>query len=318
MVASAPTVRVAATCDQLAPGSLRDAAAGTHVAAASDLPGGYSVLAYADRRVGSLDCSWQAAPPDPERPWMAPSVWIGVQPGVNREAYESLKGGWGVDDPSDPFFACVDWNSATCVFGGTHDGYQWIGSVSAGKDDIDQAAARAVFDSARAVVGALGAPGPLWEPPGGSLRGVTTTDGFAPADRLQAAAGTGPLRVAESEGGENAVSALGASGLVGGNWAFFVADDSEGFSVGVLPGGAFGFDDRHAHPLAGTTEIRPAPIGDEAYFSRPGSTVDVPTGPSRVTMLDVKVKNSWVQVDSVVLTDDQLLAVARAVIENLS
>jgi hypothetical protein len=35
-------------------------------------------------------------------------------------------------------------------------------------------------------------------------------------------------------------------------------------------------------------------------------------------MLDVKVKNSWVQVDSVGLTDDQLVAVARTVIENLS
>ena len=155
-------------------------------------------------------------------------------------------------------------------------------------------------------------------PPVEHYHSTGSWEGFAPVDRLQAAAGTGPLHVAKSEGGENAVSALGSSELVGGNWAFFLADGSEGFTVGVLPGGAFGFDDRHAHPLPGTTEIRPAPIGDEAYFSRPGPTGGGAATPSRETMLDVEVENSWVQVSSTELTEDQLLAVARAVIQNLS
>lgn len=316
--ASAPTVRVPATCDQLVPAGMRDAAAGSHLATASDLPGGYSPLAYADRRAGALVCVWEGEVADPSRPWLRPSVWVGVLPGSSPDALGFFKGEWGAEDQSYPFFVCPAFSPSICAFGGTRDGYQWLGSVSSGGGDIDQSAARAVFDSARSAVGGLGAPGPLWEPQGGSLRGVTTTDGFAPTDRLKAAADIGPLHVAKSEGGENAVSALGSSELVGGNWAFFVADGSDGFAVGVLPGGGFGFDDRHAHPLAGTTEIRPAPIGDEAYFSRPGSTVADPTEQSRATTLDVKVKNSWVQVESIELTDDQLVAVARTVIENLS
>ncbi|MGH1547924.1 hypothetical protein ACRAWB_01565 [Leifsonia poae] len=317
-VASAPTVRVPATCDQLVPAAVRDAATGTHVALASDLPGGHSALMYADRRVGALVCSWEGGITDPTQPWLKPSVWVGVLPGSSPDAFSFFKGNSGAEDQSDPFFVCGGLSPATCAFGGTRDGYQWLGTVSVGSGSIDQTAARAVFDSARSVVAGLGAPGPLWQPQGGSLRGVTTTDDFAPLDRLQAAAGTGPLRVVKSEGGENEVSALGSSEIVGGNWAFFIADGSEGFSVGVLPGGGFGFDDRHEHPLAGTTDIRRAAIGEEAYFSRPGSTVPGDTTPSRDTLLDVKVKNSWVQVGSVALTDDQLLAVARAVIENLS
>ena len=318
VVAAAPTVRVPTTCDQLAPASTRDAAAGTPVTQASDLPGGYSALSYADRRAGALVCSWEGAPADPRQPWMKPAVWIGALPGPSPDAYSFFKANWGAESQADPFFVCPTFSPAICAFGGVRDGYQWLGSVSVGTGTIDQAAARAVFDSARTVVAGLGAPGPLWQPQGGSLRGVETTDGFAPLDRLQAAAGTGPLRVVKSEGGENQVSALGSSQIVGGNWAFFIADGSDGFSVGVLPGGGFGFDDRHAHPLSGTTEIRPAPIGDEAYFSRPGSTVPNDSTPGRDTMLDVKVKNSWVQVDSVSLTDDQLVAVARAVIANRS
>ncbi len=314
-----PSLRVPTTCDQLSPEAVRDAAAGAHVDPFDPHTGGYSVLAYADRRVGALDCSWRATPPDPDRPWVAPSVSVEVLPGSNSEALASFKGGWGVEGPSDPFFDCPSGLPGNCVFGGTRDGYQWIGTTSVGKGEADPAAARAVFDSARAVMARLDAPGPLWEPDGGSLRGVTSSEGLLPLDRLQAAAGTGPLQAVKSEGGENAVSALGSARLVGGHWATFAeVDGPKSVTIDALPGGTFGFDDRRAHPPAGTTEIAPAPVGEEAFFSRAGSSLrDDPT-PGAVRLLDVKVKNSWVQVASTTLTDDQLIAVARAVIQNLS
>ncbi|WP_158862902.1 hypothetical protein [Leifsonia sp. AG29] len=300
------------------PPSARDSAAGVHVETASDLPGGISPLAYSDRRAGALVCSWAAAAPDPATPWLRPAVWVGVLPGSNPDAFAAVRGEWGIDGTPDPFFSCPDFNKATCVFGGTSGEYQWLGSVSTGGPAAGRDSAQAVADSVRSAVTRLRSPAPLWEPQGGSLKGVTSPDGFLPLDRLEAIVGDGALRAVKSEGGEYLVSTLGSSALVGGYWASFADHNGDGLGIAVLPGGAFGFDDRQAHPIPGTTGVHAVDVGDSAVISVPGSTVPGDAGPGKARVLDVKVRNSWVQVDSTTLGDDKLIEVARAVIDNLS
>ncbi|MEY9853772.1 hypothetical protein ABH923_003450 [Leifsonia sp. EB41] len=319
--ASAPTLRVATTCDALLPAASAEAAAGTGVQAREWAPTTRNPVEFGDLRAGALTCEYRGELAAGST-WLAPDVFVGVLPtlGAN-DRFGALATIAGVTVDGDRYFACPVSAGSTptsCLFGAIVGDYQVIGTVTyPDRTTLDQAAVRKVFDDATAVVGRLGAPAPLWQPSGGSLRGVTSSDGFVPLVRIAAGLGVPSVYSPKSEGGEYTTTQLASAQLSGAYWSDFV-DEGSAASVGiaVLPGGSSYYDDVKRTPVPGTSDIQAVPgLGDDAYLSM--FRIAMPGGPgSPIPYLDVKVKNSWLQLsDAPPAVLEQL---AREVIANLS
>ena len=118
--------------------------------------------------------------------------------------------------------------------------------------------------------------------------------------RSQGPCGIPSPRVVKSDDGEYSTSLFNVDRQVGGYSCDWVTDSSSTASaqVAVLPGGA-GYA-----PRVRTTGSRDLPgIGDSAFV-----------GPD--DRLNVIAANGWVQVSATGATDDQLVALARVVLEN--
>ncbi|GAA4152855.1 hypothetical protein [Leifsonia shinshuensis] len=296
------------------------AAAGAAVQQHEWTPATRGAVQYADLRAGGLTCEYRGEAAK-DTPWLAPDVFVGVLPtlGAN-DAFGVFANTAGVPVDDDHYFGCLDWSgsAAFCEFGAIVGDYQVIGSVRVlDRAALDEAAVRTVFTNATAVVGRLGAPAPLWQPAGGSLRGVTAPDGFLPLDRIAAALGVASVNTPKEEGGEYTTTQLASAQLSGSYWTDFNAsDNTAGVAIAVLPGGASYYDDAKRAPLPGTGDITPVPgLGDAAYLSTFRDVL--PSGPgSPVQYLDVKVKNSWLQLSGA--SPAVLERLGREVIANLS
>lgn len=312
-VASAPSLRVATTCDALLPAASAAAAAGASVQAREWAPSTRNPVQYGDLRAGALTCEYRGQPASGS-PWLAPDVFVGVLPtrGAN-DAFGVFANISGLTVDGDRYFGCPEYAGSTgafCEFGRIVGDYQVIGSAMVlDRSSLDEAAVRKTFDDAAAVVGHLGAPAPLWQPSGGSLRGVTSPDGFLPLDRIAAALGVASVHSPKSEGGEYTTTRLASAQLSGSFWSDFVADQGEqSVAAAVLPGGASYYDELKRTPLSGTSDVQQVTgLGDDAYLST--FRMDEPGGPGiPFQYLDVKVRNSWVQ----------LSGASRAVLEQLA
>ncbi|MFE4952214.1 hypothetical protein ACFQ9V_19080 [Leifsonia sp. NPDC056665] len=320
-VASAPTLRVATTCDDLLPAASAKAAAGAGVQPREWAPDTPNPVLYADLRAGALTCEYRGELAAGST-WLAPDVFVGVLPtlGAN-DSFGVFANIGGVTVDGDHYFGCPLYAGSTptsCAFGAIVGDYQVIGTVMLpDRTTLDQAAVRAVFDGATAVVRRLGAPAPLWQPAGGSLRGVTSSDGFLPLERIAAALGVSSVHSPKSEGGEYTTARLASAQLSGAYWSDFSDENGKtGVAIAVLPGGASYYDDRKRTPVPGTSDVQAVSgLGDDAVLST--FRLAMPGGPGDpVSYLDVKVKNSWVQLSGA--SPAVLEQLAPEVIANLS
>ncbi|MEY9951077.1 hypothetical protein [Leifsonia sp. EB34] len=320
-VASAPTLRVATTCDALLPAASAEAAAGAGLQLRRWAPSTRNPVEYGDLRAGALTCEYRGQLASGSS-WLAPDVFVGVLPtlGAN-DSFGVFANISGVTVDGDHYFGCQPYSGSTgtlCEFGQIVGDYQVIGSAMVlAPAAPDEAAVRKTFDDAAAVVGRLGAPAPLWQPAGGSLRGVTSPDGFLPLDRIAAALGVASVQSPKSEGGEYTTTRLASARLSGSYWSDFVAEQgNRSVSAAVLPGGALYYDELKRTPLSGTSDVQAVSgLGDDAYLST--FRMDLPGGPGEpFQYLDVKVKNSWLQVSGA--SPAVLEQLAREMIANLS
>ncbi|MFE4470056.1 hypothetical protein ACFRFH_14685 [Leifsonia sp. NPDC056824] len=320
-VPSAPTVRVATSCDALLPAASAKAAAGAGVQPREWAPDTRNAVQYGDLRAGALTCEYRGELSGASA-WFAPDVFVGVLPtlGAN-DRFGVFANIAGVTVDGDRYFGCPDYPGQTptfCEFGAIVGDYQVIGSVGLpDRTTLDQAAVRKVFDDATAVVGRLGAPAPLWQPAGGSLRGVTSPDGFLPPERIAAVLGVSSVDSPKAEGGEYTTTRLASAQLSGSYWAQFSDQGgTAGVGMAVVPGGASYYDDIKRTPVPGTSDVQAVPgLGDDAYLST--FRLDLPGGPGGpIPYLDVKVKNSWLQFSDA--SPAVLEQLAREVIANLS
>ncbi|WP_434316791.1 hypothetical protein [Leifsonia sp. P73] len=321
-VASAPTRRVATTCDALLPAASAKAAAGAGVQPREWAPDTRNPVLYADLRAGALTCEYRGELAG-DSAWLAPDVFVGVLPTLGANDHFGVFANiGGVTVDGDHYFGCPDYpgqNPTFCEFGAIVGDYQVIGTVTLpDRTTLDQDAVRAVFDGATAVVGRLGVPVPLWQPADGSLRGVTSSDGFLPLERIAAILGVSSVYSPKSEGGEYTTTRLASAQLSGAYWSDFVQEDggSASVAIAVLPGGASYYDDMKGTPVPGTSDAQAVPgLGDDAYLST--FRLAMPGGPGDpVPYLDVKVKNSWLQVSGA--SPAVLEQLAREVVANLS
>ena len=320
-VASAPTVRVATTCDALLPAASARAAAGAGVQPREWAPDTRNAVQYGDLRAGALICEYRGELGD-SASWLAPDVFVGVLPtlGAN-DRFGVFADIAGVTVDGDRYFGCPDYPGQTptfCEFGAIVGDYQVTGTVTlSDRTTLDQAAVRAVFDGATTVVGRLCAPAPLWQPAGGSLRGVASPDGFLPLERIAAVLGVPSVDAPKSEGGEYTTTRLASAQLSGSYWSQFSDQGgSAGVGMAVVPGGSSYYDELKRTPVPGTSDVQAVPgLGDDAYLST--FRLDMPGGPGDpIPYLDVKVKNSWLQFSDA--SPAVLEQLAREVIANLS
>jgi hypothetical protein len=311
-------VRVATTCDALISEETAQALTGSPVRRTTWAPEGTNPVAYADERAGALICQYQVGNPGGPR-WDDPSVSIGVLPTLGQNRGFDWRASDVLTEVVDgSYLGCADYISL-CLFGKIVGGYQVLGRIHVEKGTTaDQELVCEVRDHAVEVVAGLDEPPPLWQPAGGSLRGVTSPDGFLSADRIAAALGVETASAIKSEGGEHTATQLESAWLSGAYWSSFgVGNTERGVTIAVLPGGASYYDRVWRSLPAGFTESRTVGgIGDEAQVStyRYGDAYgDV----SRLeSSLDVKVKNSWLQVRGT--SPEGLEQLAREVIANLS
>lgn len=320
-VASAPSLRVATTCGALLPAASAAAAGGASVQPREWAPATRNPVQYGDLRAGALTCEYRGKLAAGST-WLAPDVFVGVLPtlGAN-DTFGVFANIAGVTVDGDHYFGCPESSGSAgtvCEFGRIVGDYQVIGSAMLlDRSSVDVAAVRKTFDDAAAVVGRLGAPAPLWQPSGGSLHGVTSSNGFLPLDRIAAAMGVASVHSPKSEGGEYTTTRLGSAQLSGSFWSDFVADQgTQSVGVAVLPGGASYYDELKRTPLSGTSDVQQVTgLGDDAYLST--FRLDTPEGPgSPIHYLDVKVKNSWVQLSNA--SPAVLEQLAPQVVANLS
>ncbi|MEN2739296.1 hypothetical protein ABCS02_16010 [Microbacterium sp. X-17] len=320
-VASVPSLRVATTCDALLPAASAKAAAGAGVQLREWAPDTRNPVLYADLRAGALACEYRGELAAGST-WLAPDVFVGVLPTLGANDHFGVFANIaGVTVDGDHYFGCPLYAGSTptsCAFGAIVGDYQVIGSVMLpDRTTLDQDAVRKVFDDATAVVGRLGAPAPLWQPAGGSLRGVTSSDGFLPLERIAAVLGVSSVTSPKSEGGEYTTTRLASAQLSGAYWSDFSDESGKaGVAISVLPGGASYYDDMKRTPVPGTSDVQAVPgLGDDASFAT--FRLAMPGGPGDpVPYLDVKVKNSWLQLSGA--SPAVLEQLAREVIANLS
>ena len=244
-VATAPTVRVPLTCDQLVPAEVVSAAFRAPLHAVPVTPQ-RNPASYADERAGALTCMWAEGDPVESAAKQQVYGWVSVVPGVTRQGFENFRSGidvGGTDRPlgsePDTYSTCEPNFFQVCGFFALTADYAvkaGIWDYGAGTYETQSAWVAAVSDAALPAVRALPAPAPLWQPSGRTLSGADDCDGLIPAGDLAAILGA-EARPIKSDDGENALSTLEINHVVHSHWCAWSAGDA-GASAAVLPGGA--------------------------------------------------------------------------------
>ncbi|MBO1737148.1 hypothetical protein [Leifsonia sp. TF02-11] len=306
--AAAPTLRVPATCDQLASASVLADGFRTKVVAQKVTPP-RSPAAYADERVGALSCRWESPERWPGTTQAAINAWLTVVPGATSAAVEHEKtGGWGpgtpLDNATEGFQFCAREQFQLCGFVARVGGYGISGGVWDYGDatyESQSAALHALVSSSIPSVAGLPSPVALWQPTSATLRGASDCDGLLTPDQISAATGREDAYEVKADGGENALSTLEANGLVGSYYCAFSVGTDQGVRASVLPGGA-----------------------SYALATRPADAVDVAglgTSAYRTSdEIDVIADSGWVQVSASPGSADgaALIALAKQVLANVS
>ncbi len=307
-VAAAPSLRVPATCDQLAPASVLASGFRTEVVAQTFTPS-RTPAAYADQRAGALSCRWESPERWPGTDQAAINAWVTVVPGATSAAIEHEKaGGWGPGTPlgngTEGFQFCAPELFQLCGFVARVGAYGISGGVwdyGEATYESQSAALHALESASIPAVAGLAAPVALWQPASGTLRGASDCDGLLTPDQISTTTGWQDVHAVKSDGGENALSTLEANGLVGSYYCAFSTGVDQGVSASVLPGGA-----SYALATRPADAVDVAGIGTSAYRSGDG--------------IDIVADSGWVQVSmSGGSTDDApLIALARQVLANVS
>ncbi|HEV7183178.1 MAG: hypothetical protein ACHP7F_02985 [Actinomycetales bacterium] len=316
--ATAATVRVPTTCQALVPRHDVDAAAGAATEPAVPTRT-HTPVSYTDDRVGALTCAWKVGTGGDAS--NSSSVTITIVPGVTKQAFDDRRHGISVGGTDvqaafgdDSYTVCYFEGTGTgCSFAELANGYGVLGGVYRAGTQEDKtlaAADSALFGQVNGAVVALASPAPLWEPSGPTVHGVSTCDGIATPAQISAVfPATDPHEV-KGEGGEDAISTLGAAQLVGAYYCIVGGltgvQYEAGLRLAVLPGGAsYVAAAKRADPQ-GTAAQGVSGIGDSAFYYPATGTLDVVAG------------NGWVQVALKGAQLDKLELMARAVISNLA
>jgi hypothetical protein len=306
----APVVRVPATCDELLPQSMAEQMAGTAlqplVASSPADP-----LGYTDERVGSLICAWSTDPSAGYGPDVS-SVSLIIVPGTDLDDLtgEASREGVYISSPqldigSDAYAYCPSPGS-WCGYIGQVGGYAIALSAlrpAAAGEDGDTV--RAPFIALRVAVSAFGAPEPLWQPSGTTLRGADACEELIDDTSLSTIVGE-PVHLFRqyAHAGEYAASSFSASRQVSAfscAWTPDRLDATANVRASVLPGGASYFARANAaHPEIGYAPVTGYP-GD-AYLSADG------------TQLSVLVDGGWVLVEA---PAEDVPAMAEVVLGNV-
>lgn len=309
--AAVPSVRVQTTCDALTTQALLDQSAGTHLPVSSFAPGA-SPTNYANERMGVLTCTWST---DDPTTYQGPAVTISVVPGATEAGFQAYRTGEAVGSQDtasavgpEAYTICQGDPVILCGFHALLPGYGLVGTVrsSTASTDAVRSAVDAMLARSYAVVAALPAPAPVWQPPKPALRGATTCDGLATTAQLSATTGVGTTHVAKSDDGEYSGSIFDIGHQVGSYWCGWVEDGGDtSISIGVLPGGA-----TYLQHLRGSDASAQSGVGQAAFWAPNGA-------------LNVVTDSGWLQVSAVAGTNGvaptkvQLVALAKQVIANL-
>ncbi|HEY2555624.1 MAG TPA: hypothetical protein VGI08_00850, partial [Diaminobutyricibacter sp.] len=201
--------------------------------------------------------------------------------------------------------------ATSCVFRELVNGYGVAGSVARAGNTVDSrtdAAMATLFSSVNSAVSAFAPPSALWEPSAGSINGASTCNQLAtPAQITTVFPIEGPHE-AKGEGGEDAISTLGAAQLVDSYYCILTATSGTfSLELAVLPGGALYVDTAERTRVAsgGAPGQAVTGVGDRALYDQKTGTLDVVAG------------GGWVQVGDATARLDQLTAMAKAVLANL-
>jgi hypothetical protein len=304
--AAAPSLRVPTTCDRLVPASAVASGFRTELVVQTYTPS-RTPAAYADERAGALSCRWESVERWPGTAQAAISAWVTVLPGATSAAIDDEQAGaWGpgtpLDGDTEGFQFCTPQLFQLCGFFARVSGYGIAGGIwDYGEATYEsQSKALSALESASIpAVSGLPAPGALWQPASATLRGASDCDGLLTPDQISAVTGWQGVHAYKADGGENAVSTLEANKLVGSFYCAFTAASDQGVDASVLPGGA-----SYAVATRPADAVDVAGIGTSAY--RTGNE------------LDIVADSGWVQVQGGPLTDEQLIALARRLLANVS
>ncbi|NEN07326.1 hypothetical protein G3T36_15810 [Diaminobutyricibacter tongyongensis] len=299
-VATGPTLRVNTTCDDLVPPAMVQQLAGK--ALSTVVPTGTtSPTSFGNARVGALECRWS----DGGTPGFdGIALYLTVGPDVTRDGFDYYLHG---ESGGDAKPSTVGPDAYLMSQGGTPVGFVFLTAhygVSAyvykpAAVTLAPTAASTLLEHVYGIVSALPAPAPLWRPTP-DLRGTTGCDGLATAGQVATTVGLDSPRVVKDDGGEYSTSLFDIDRQVGGYWCVWVSDtgSSAYASVAILPGGA-SFAPKAR--VAGSRDI--AGLGDSAFVSPDGR-------------LDVIAANGWIQLGDPGATEEQLVALARTVLQN--
>ncbi|MGA1837364.1 hypothetical protein VD659_10575 [Herbiconiux sp. 11R-BC] len=282
-VATVAPVRVPLSCDTLLPQSVAEAMVGMPLVplAPSAAPG---PLGFADERAGSLLCGWLSPAGAPNGTY-TPTVVLTIVPDVTAEDYRATSDGIDLGSyPTIPGFG--EGSREACTIGTSYplcalvdrvagSGVQLV--VVPATLDISEStlsAARERFSAVADAVAGAGASGPLWEPAGPNLAGVTDCDGLATTQQLVDLTGDPTMYNFRSYEGEFRIATFRSNAQVGGyGCAWSGAGAGGAMSASVLPGGAGYFTT--SSPIGGGAWTPTTGYPGEAYVSPDGTEIAV-------------------------------------------
>lgn len=300
---TAPVSRVPSSCDDLLTQGVAEGILGIPLATPPDVEFVNPVF-YTDTRIGALDCTWSTAAA--EQPWAASGVRVDVYPDVTAAGFlaEANREGTyiGHTEPdlgAEVYSSCEPSDASPqayyCAYIARVNGYAIAVSANVGQGAQLTAGQRSdvrnLLIHTMGVVGATGAPGPLWEPSGPRVAGADSCDALVDPADLATMLGVDSVQVYQSEEGEYANAHFGVGQQVGAYWCSWVDTATYGdvgASAAVLPGGATYF----AASAAATPDVVWVPAPDypgEAYIRE----IDAAT--SEVTVL---IDGAWVRVSA--------------------
>lgn len=296
----APVVRVPTSCESLLPAQSVAAIIG----ASATLSGPnrqYSPAFYTDVRVGALECGWVAEAE-------AAAMSLLIVPDVSDDVYAEAASndGWGAPGTSGISSSALEscttsMETEYCNVLDVAGGYGI--QIYAGNMTADEVAAmRSSAAAIVAQVSGFGAPAPLWQPTGATLRGANECDRVLDSASLDEVLGTGWALVDFAGAPEPiAVSSFRSERQVNAiqcQWTLNSEGESPLVRVSVLPGGASYFDEEVDAP-----EYSVAP-------EYPGVAYVAPNGQD----VNILIDDGWIQISAPAASLDPIV---RTVVANV-
>lgn len=305
-------VRVPLTCNTLLPESTAESLVGADLGPSAST--GSDPLSYADQRVGALTCQWSSA--EEQAPGtFTPMVSLTIVPNVSAENYQATSQGIDIGgSPPVPGFGTESRESCTlgssfplCTLVDLVGDYGVRLTMVPASQNLSEDAVsttREIFAIAADAVSAAGAPGPLWEPTGANLVGVSSCDGLITNKQLGEIVGdptTSNYRTAE---GEFSIATFRSNDQVGGFACGWTTQDA-GIWASVLPGGAAYFSSGSS-PLGGGSWTPTTGYPGKAFVSSAGDQVSV------------LIDNAWFLVRVPAGQIDHLPQIVTVVVQNVT